>query len=184
MKRLIVLAPLLALLALLAGCAGGKSTITSKTTHPDGSVTETTQELTDEAAFVQAQQAAVKPVFRLVATDPAKPVELKNVRELEIYGGGGNQIQQYHHPGWDVLKTAFGVAGTVAGVYVAGENAVRLVGAVGAVGGSTIRDSFNASGDQSATQHAPGNGGTAAFSPSDRHDTTDSHDALAPPEEE
>ena len=162
------------LMMALTGCAG-KSTITSKTTHPDGSVTETTQELTDEAAFVQAQQAAVKPVFRLVATDPSRPVELKNVRELEIYGGG-NQIQQYHHPGWDVLKTAFGVAGTVAGVYVAGENAVRLVGAVGAVGGNTFTDSFNASGTQSTVGYTPGNGSILTASPttttSDRHDVT------------
>lgn len=169
----------LALAALLSlGCAG-KSTITSKTTHPDGSVTETIQELTDEAAFVQAQQAALRPILRLTASDPDKPIELKNIREMEVYGGGGSQIQQYHHPGWDVLKTAFGVAGTVAGVYVAGESAVRLVGAVGAAGGSTITGSFNASGDQSGTIHAPGQAGAATINPSDRHDTTstDSHDS-------
>ena len=108
--------PVVGLLLALTLAAGGCATtskITTTTTAPDGTVTVVEQEMTDEAAFMQAQKDSVRPIFVMEAHDDERAIELKNVKRLEVYAGDGAQIRQYVHPGWNVLAQYGGVAGVV-----------------------------------------------------------------------
>ena len=175
MKKILALF-LIITLVMAAGCTT-VSKITTTTVGPDGNTVTVVQELTDEAVFVQAQQAAIKPIVSITAVDDTKPITLSNVAKFEVFGGEGGKIRQYRHPAWDVLSQYGGVAGAILGAGVAGYYANELAATVGAAAGTKITGSFNQSGAQSSLNYAPGNStGNTTLAPADSHDSTDSHD--------
>lgn len=176
MKKVFALL-LITALGMAAGCTT-VSKITTTYNGPDGNPITVVQELTDEAVFVQAQKDAIKPIVCMESIDPSKPIKLENVKKFEVYAGGGaSNIRQYIHPGWSVLNSLGGGALSLGTAYVSLDGATKLVGAVGAVAGTRISGSFNGGNGPSAINYAPGNStGNTNISPSDRHDTTDSHD--------
>ena len=119
-----------------------------------------------------------KPLF-LMKAKPGQHIELKGVEELAIYAPGQKGVEQYKDEAIQAARDAAGVIGAIAGIYVGGEAAVRLVDAAGKAAGTRITDSFNGGSGQSNVTWAPGNstGDSNVNIPSDSHDDNhDSHD--------
>ncbi len=135
---------LLAALALfLAGCAGDS----------------------DKQAYLNAQISALekqKPLWELEAQE-GQNIELKGVKKIAVYaqGGGAGQIRALSSDWAPVVREGLGLLGMVGGIYFGGEQAVKLVEAVGKSAGAQISGSFNASGSQSTAGFVSGAGGVS-----------------------
>lgn len=156
--------PLIILVALtmLAGCA----TMEEKKAYYDANV----------------QMAKLKKPLLLMKAKPGEQIVLKGVEELAVYAPGEKGVAQYRDEAIAAARDAAGVIGAIAGVYVGGEAAVRLVEAAGRAAGTRIEGSFNGGSGQSSVNWAPGNstGDTGISVPSDSHDdNSDSHDEIA-----
>lgn len=149
-------------LALAAGCA----TMEEKKAYYDANV----------------QMAKLQKPLLLMKAKPGEHIELKGVEELAVYAPGQRGVTQYKDEAIQAAKDAAGVIGAIAGVYVGGEAAVRLVEAAGRAAGNQFDNSFNGGSGQSSVNWAPGNstGDTGISVPSDSHDdNSDSHDEIA-----
>lgn len=162
MKQFAILSIFTLLLPVLPGCA----TMEEKKAYYDANV---------QMAKLQ------KPLF-LMRAKAGQNIELKGVEEIAIYAPGEKGVTQYRDESIAAARDAAGVIGAIAGIYVGGEAAVRLVDAAGRAAGTQISNSFNGGSGQSSVNWAPGNstGDTSISVPSDSHDdNSDSHDEIA-----
>ncbi len=161
MKLLANLLIILLVLPVLTGCA----TMEEKKAYYDANV----------------QMAKLQKPLLLIRAKQGQHIELKGVEELAVYAPGEKGVAQYRDEAIAAARDAAGVIGAIAGIYVGGEAAVRLVDAAGKAAGTHISGSFNGGSGQSSVNWAPGNstGDTSISTPSDSHDdNSDNHDEI------